>query len=75
MPEIKNDGALRVRVYDILCRAIEDGIDLGWHQAHEHTDTPTEEAFKEILFRTIIDEVLEVFDVDEGRGELSDDEY
>jgi hypothetical protein len=31
---------MRVRGYDVLRRAIEEGIEYGQRRAHQHTDTP-----------------------------------
>lgn len=35
---------MRVRAYEVLSRAIEEGVACSWRRAHKHTDTPGENA-------------------------------
>ena len=58
-------GGMRVRAYDVLRRAIEEGIEYGWRRAHKHTDTPDDEAIKEQILTGILNEVSEYFDFDD----------
>lgn len=58
-------GGLRVRAYDVLRRAIEEGVEYGWRRAHKHTDTPDAEAIKDQIVTGILNEVCEYFDFDE----------
>jgi len=58
-------GGMRVRAYEVLRRAIEEGLEYGWRRAHKHTDTPDESAIKEEVLQGILNEVCEVFDFDE----------
>jgi hypothetical protein len=58
-------GGMNVRVYEVLHRAIEEGIDYGWRRAHKHTDAPGEAAIKDEVLQGILNEVCEVFDLDE----------
>ena len=58
-------GGLRVRAYEVLRRAVEDGIDYGWMRAHKHTDAPTEHAIKDEILQGILNEVCEWFAFDE----------
>lgn len=55
-------AAIRVRAYEVLIRAIEDGIDYGWQRAHKHSDAPDVYAIKSALFDAIANEVSEWFD-------------
>lgn len=58
-------GGMRVRAYEVLHRAIEEGLEHGWRRAHKHTDTPDEASLKEEVLQGIVNEVCEVFDFDE----------
>lgn len=58
-------GGIRVRAYEVLRRAIEEGVTYGWRRAHKHTDTPDEETIKDQLVTAILNEVSEVFDFDD----------
>jgi len=65
----KNDGlpvqtALRVNVYSIMERAIEEGIDYGWSRAYKYTDTPDEDAIKNSIRNEIMNSITEVFNFD-----------
>ena len=70
MSDIKRDkanvsGGMRVRAYEVLRRAIEDGAAYGWRRAHKHTATPSEETIKDEIVTGILNEVCEYFDFDD----------
>lgn len=58
-------GGIRARTYEVLRRAVEDGIEYGWRRAHKHTDAPESEAIKEQVAQGILNEVCEWFDFDD----------
>lgn len=57
-------GGMRMRAYDVLRRAIEEGVEYGWRRAHKHTDTPDAESIKDQIVTGILNEVCEYFDFD-----------
>jgi hypothetical protein len=57
-------GGMRMRAYDVLRRAIEEGVEYGWRRAHKHTDAPDEETIKDQIVTGILNEVCEYFDFD-----------
>ncbi len=61
----KPQNALRVDVYAVLRRAVEDGVARGWRYAHKHTDTPQPEAVQEQIINAIMGEVCDVFKFDD----------
>lgn len=67
-PRLHVVGGLRVRAYEVLRRAVEDGIDYGWMRAHKHTDTPSQHAIKNEILQGILNEVCEWFAFDEELG-------
>ena len=58
-------GGMHVRAYEVLRRALEEGIDYGWRRAHKHTEAPGEAAIKDEVLQGILNEVCEVFDFDD----------
>ena len=58
-------GGMRVRAYEVLHRAVEEGVAYGWRRAHKHTDTPDEETIKDQLQQAALNEICELFDFDE----------
>jgi hypothetical protein len=58
-------GSMRVRAYEVLRRAIEEGVEYGWRRAHKHTETPDAETIKDQIVTGILNEVSEVFDFED----------
>jgi hypothetical protein len=53
---------MRARDYEILRRAVEEGIARGWTRAHKHTETPTPEEVQDMIESAILDEICEWFE-------------
>lgn len=53
---------MRARFYDIIRRAVEEGLAYGWQQAHKHTDTPTVDIIKNCIETAIMTEICEYID-------------
>ena len=58
-------GGMKVRAYDVLRRAVEEGAAYGWRRAHKHTDTPGENAIVDQIVRGVLNEVCDYFDFDD----------
>ena len=56
---------MRVRAYDVLSRAVEEGVAYGWRRAHKHTDAPGEDTIKEQILQGVLNEICEVFAFDD----------
>lgn len=54
-------GNIRVRTYNILTRAIEDGITFGWNRAYKYTDNPTPDVFHREITNAIMMNIDESF--------------
>lgn len=63
-------GGLRVRAYEVLRRAIEEGLDYGWMRAHKHTDHPDEATIKDQVLQGILNEVCEYFEFEDGGADV-----
>jgi hypothetical protein len=58
-------GGMRVRAYEVLRRAVEEGVAYGWRRAHKHTDAPGEDAIVDHVVQGVLNEVCEYFDFDD----------
>jgi len=54
----------RVKSYEVLARAVEEGIQMGWNRAHKHTNTPDTDHVMESVYNEIMNSVCEVFNFD-----------
>ena len=63
-------GGMKVRTYEVLLRAVEEGVANGWRRAHKHTDTPDEEAVKDQIINAVLSEVGEWFDFNDEKALL-----
>lgn len=61
----KVSGGMRVRAYEVLHRAVEEGVGYGWRRAHKYTERPDEETIKDQIVTAVLGEVCDYFDFDE----------
>lgn len=64
-PVQKIADRVRVRVYEVVCRAVEEGIRLGITRAHKHTDEPSRDAIQENIEREVMTSLCEVLAFEE----------
>ena len=55
---------VRVNVYDLIARAVNEGVEYGWNRAHEHRDNPDEMVIKSDIYEAVILAVTEVLVVE-----------
>ena len=48
---------MKVKMYPLIERIIEEGIEAGWNRAHKHTDAPIEETIKNCIQEYIMKSV------------------
>ena len=53
---------MKLKVYPLIERIVETGIDSGWNRAHKHTDTPIEETIKSCIEEYILQGFDEYFE-------------
>ena len=56
---------MRAREYDVLSRAVEEGVRLGWQHAHKHDDQPSAEAIQERIEQDVLNAICEWFTFDD----------
>ena len=55
---------MKVKMYPLIERIVEQGIESGWYRAHKHTDTPAEETIKLCVAEYIMNGFNESFEFD-----------
>ena len=56
---------MKVKMYPLIERIVEEGIEAGWNRAHKHTDAPIEETIKSCIEEYILHGFDEVFKFDQ----------
>ena len=51
---------LRANTYEVVSRAVEEGIAYGWNRARKHTDEPSPEQEKEAIYEAVMLALSEV---------------
>lgn len=64
----KIESSVLVRTREIVSRAVEEGVSLGWERAHKHTDMPTHDDITDAISRAVMDELCDIL-------EFVDDEW
>ena len=44
---------MKIKMYPLIERIVEEGIESGYNRARKHTDSPDEETVKQCMFRLI----------------------
>jgi hypothetical protein len=65
MSKIPIKGVIRVRAYDVLARAVENGVSKGWNQAHAFGAKPKDGEVIERIINRVMDEICYVASFDE----------
>lgn len=55
---------MKVKMYPLIERIVEEGIDAGYLRAHKHTDNPNPETIKQCIEQYILQGFDEVFEFD-----------
>lgn len=59
-------SAIRVRAYDVVARAVEEGVGRGWRRAHKHADDPDAHALVNAIVEDVLSELSAVLEFEEG---------
>lgn len=57
-------GIMRVKAYDVLSRAVEEGVSYGYNRAHKHVEKPSPTAIVESVEREVMNSICEYFEFD-----------
>jgi hypothetical protein len=60
---------MRVKTYEVLSRAVEEGVMHGWRRAYKHTEAPNEQAVQQAVIEGAMEAICEVFSFYEARDE------
>jgi hypothetical protein len=58
---------MRIKIYQLIDRIVEEGTESGYNRAHKHTDNPNEETIRQCIHQYIMngfDEYFEFADED-----------
>ena len=53
-------ATVKLDVYRLVARAVEEGISIGWNRAHKHTDHPHEETIKNAIENEVMSALSDV---------------
>tara|TARA_B110000977_G_scaffold189928_1_gene260099 strand:+ start:625 stop:804 length:180 start_codon:yes stop_codon:yes gene_type:complete len=53
---------MKVKMYPLIERLVDEGIEAGWNRAHKHTDAPVEETIKNCIQEYIMNGFDEAFE-------------
>jgi len=50
--------------YNLINRAVEEGVERGYNKAHKYTDKPDEQVFKDTIIDAVILEICKIISFD-----------
>ena len=53
---------MRIKIYQVIERIVEEGTESGYNRAHKHTDTPNEATIKQCIEQYIMNGFDEYFE-------------
>jgi len=56
---------MKVKMYQLIERLVDESIEAGWRYAHKHTDSPTEDTIKHCIELYIMQGFDEAFQFDQ----------
>lgn len=68
-PRVTPRAVVRLRAYDLMRRAVEDGTRYGLNRAHKHTSKPSREHVEECVVDAVMGALDEVIDFAAGEVE------
>ena len=63
------DGSIKPRVYELMCRCVEDGVAYGYRRAHKHAVTPGEDIIREQIEDAVMNSICEYFYFDSDESD------
>lgn len=59
---------MKPKYFEIISRAVEEGVNYGWRRAHKHVDTPSEEAILDSIATEVMNAMCEYFGFADEQG-------
>lgn len=56
------EGTAKIRLYEVIQRAVSDGIEYGWNRAHKYNDKPPQHILKSEVYGSVMSSICEVID-------------
>ena len=56
---------MKIKMYQLISRAIEEGVDFGWNRAHKHSEKPEKNTVLDSIHSEVMSQICEVFDFDD----------
>jgi len=55
-------GTLKFRAYDLIARAVEDGVVYGHNRAYKYTDKPSADILRQEISQAVISSLCEILE-------------
>jgi beta-lactamase superfamily II metal-dependent hydrolase len=55
---------VKLRAYNLIERAVEEGVRWGWQHAHKHTANPTQSAAEDQIVNDVMQQLSEIMEYD-----------
>ena len=57
---------MKLKAYNIIHRAVEEGISYGMQRSQKHTDTPSKDHIEQEILRSVMDYINEIIDFEDA---------
>jgi|CXWL01.1.fsa_nt_gi hypothetical protein len=64
----KKRNVLTIKTYEVLCRAVEEGVSHGMRRAYKHQDKPSQEDIISHMENQVLSAICEYFSFPEEAG-------
>lgn len=67
-------GNLKFKAYDIIDRAVSEGVAYGLHRAYKYSDNPSNEQLQDQIERAVMHELSEIIDFEADAQLIKEEE-
>lgn len=64
MCKLEAKASVKINAYEVMARAVEEGVSYGTRRAFKHTDTPSLELIEQEVQLAVLNSLCEVFGFD-----------
>jgi hypothetical protein len=65
---------VRINAYEVISRAVEEGIAYGYNRAYKHTSKPSEDIIKHEMENAVMNSLCEILKFDDDENDKCDDD-